>query len=179
MAGLWKLPVIYFIENNLFGMGTSVSRASHCKKLYAKFNGFPGLRVDGMDVYAVRETLKVVKNYSIEHGPIFMEVDTYRYHGHSMSDPGTTYRTKDEVSQIRSTRDCIEKVKQLALLHNIASENELKEIEKTAKAKVEADVEQCKKDPIPDLKELYTDVYCDNEKVFLRGIEYENSHFPN
>jgi pyruvate dehydrogenase E1 component alpha subunit len=178
MAGLWKLPMIYMIENNLYGMGTSVERASHQQKLYAKFRGFPGIKIDGMDVFTLREHLKVVKDYAIKNGPIFVEVDTYRYFGHSMSDPGITYRVRQEVSDVREHRDPILKVKKHILEHSIATEADLKNIEKETKAQVEKDVEQAKRDPFPDVKDMYAHVYHANEEHFIRGVEYNQSQFP-
>ena len=175
MAGLWKLPVIYFIENNRYGMGTSVERASHNTNLHAKFRGIPGVKINGMDLFSVREHLKVAKNYAINNGPIFFEVDTYRYHGHSMSDPGITYRNRDEVAQVRESRDCISRIRNLILDNSIASEAEVKEIEKTIKHQIERDVEFAKKDAFPDLKDMYDHVYYENEQHFIRGVEYQSS----
>lgn len=175
MAGLWKLPVIFCVENNRYGMGTSVERASHQTSLMSKFRGFPGLKVDGMDVFAVREVVKFCKEYAIQNGPMFLELETYRYQGHSMSDPGITYRTKEEVSKIRSTVDCIEKVRKHLLDNSFATEAELKGIEKEIRAKIEADVEKIKKDSLPDEKELYTGVYHGENPPFIRGIEYKDS----
>ena len=179
MAGLWKLPVIYFIENNLYGMGTSVERASHQTKLYAKFRGFPGVKIDGMDVFAVREHLRAVKEYSIKNGPVFFEVSTYRYHGHSMSDPGVTYRNREEVSSVRDKKDCIGKIKKFILDHSIASEAEIKEMEKAIKVSVEKDVEIARKDALPDLKDMYDHIYDGgNDEQFIRGVELQNSILP-
>jgi len=98
MASLWNLPMIYFCENNRYAMGTSVERSSagggdFHKKLY----NIPGIKFSGHDVFEVREVVKFAKNYALEHGPIALNCMSYRYHGHSMSDPGTTYRNRDEV----------------------------------------------------------------------------------
>lgn len=175
MAGLWKLPVIFCVENNKYGMGTSVERASHQTSLMGKFRGFPGIKVDGMDVFAVREVVKVCKEYSIQNGPMFLELETYRYQGHSMSDPGITYRTKEEVTKVRSTVDCIEKIRKHILDHSLATDEELKGIEKDIRAKVEEDVEKIKKDPLPKDSELYSDVYKGTPPPFIRGIELKDS----
>ena len=94
MAGLWKLPVVYTIENNHYGMGTSVERASHQVELMAKFRGYPGMKIDGQNTFLMREATKWCKDYVIKNGPMFLEIDTYRYQGHSMSDPGITYRKR-------------------------------------------------------------------------------------
>jgi pyruvate dehydrogenase E1 component alpha subunit len=176
MAGLWSLPVVYVIENNHFGMGTPVKKASYYHKLYAKFRGIPGMNVDGMNVFALREATKFCKNFVLENGPIFLEIDTYRYQGHSMSDPGITYRTKEEVTQVRTERDCIDFVRHFIINNNIATEEELKKIEKEVRNSIEDNVEKIKKDPYPDPSELYTYLYV-NEKPFVRGIEYQTSVF--
>lgn len=175
MAGLWKLPVIYTIENNLYGMGTSVERASHQTSLMSKFRGYPGLKIDGQNLFMVREASKFCKDYALKHGPMFFELDTYRYQGHSMSDPGITYRTRDEVEMIKTSRDCIEKVRSVILDNSVASEKELKEIEKKIRADIEKDIEKIKTDPFPYSNEIYTHVYVNNEPHFIRGVEYEHS----
>jgi pyruvate dehydrogenase E1 component alpha subunit len=179
MAGLWKLPVVYVIENNRYGMGTSVKRASHYTDLMGKFRGFPGLRIDGMDVFAVREASKFCKEYVIKNGPMFLEIDTYRYQGHSMSDPGITYRTKEEVTDVRENKDCISKIKQYILNNNYATEEELKDIEKKIRSQIEEDIKKIKEDPYPEPSELYTNMYVDDEHdaPFVRGIEYSQSIF--
>ena len=115
MAGIWKLPIIYVIENNLYGMGTSSERASYNNKFYTRGDLIPGIKAEGQNVLHVRETMKWAKKYVIENGPLFIEFDTYRYHGHSMSDPGITYRTREEITNIRNTRDPIEIVRKMLL----------------------------------------------------------------
>ena len=177
MAGLWKLPMIYLCENNHYGMGTSESRASFYRPLMAKFRGFPGFKCDGMDVFAIRESIKFAKEYAIKNGPVFLEIDTYRYLGHSMSDPGVTYRTKDEVAQWKKTRDCIDKVKDLLFKHNLVHENEVKDLEKKIRKKIEAEVEQIKKEPFPDVKELYSNIFVEENVPFIRNVEYHDSVF--
>lgn len=176
MAGLWKLPVVYVIENNRYGMGTSVGRASFHQPLSGKFRGFPALLIDGMNVFAVREAVKFCKDYVIKNGPMFLEIDTYRYHGHSMSDPGSTYRNKEEVAQVRKDRDCIETLKSFILKHNVTTENELKDIEKQIRNKIEEDIEKIKADPLPESSQLYTHLYTD-QTPFVRGVEYNQSIF--
>jgi pyruvate dehydrogenase E1 component alpha subunit len=175
MAGLWKLPVIYTIENNLYGMGTSVERASHQTCLMSKFRGYPGLKIDGQNIFMVREATKFCKEYSLKHGAMFFEIETYRYQGHSMSDPGITYRTREEVECMKASRDCIENVRKMILDHSFATEQELKETEKKIRAGVEKDIEKIKTDPLPSINELYTHIYVNNEPHFIRGIEYEQS----
>lgn len=177
MAGLWKLPVVYVIENNRYGMGTSVQRSSHYQPLYAKFRGYPGLKIDGMDVFAVREAVKFCKDYVLKHGPMFLEIDTYRYQGHSMSDPGITYRTNEEVSKTREARDCINKVKNYILNSKFATEEELKSIERNIRGQILDDIEKIKKDPFPEPTEMITNIYTEENVPFIRGAEYPNSIF--
>jgi pyruvate dehydrogenase E1 component alpha subunit len=97
MAGLWKLPMVFFCENNRYGMGTSQERSSHNTKYYTRGDRIPGFSFDAQNVLMVREAVKWAGAYVKEHGPLVLEADTYRYHGHSMSDPGITYRTKEEI----------------------------------------------------------------------------------
>lgn len=97
MAGLWKLPMIYVCENNHYGMGTSDKRSSHNINYHERGDLVPGLKIEAQNILMVREAFKWAGAYVIENGPLFMECNTYRYHGHSMSDPGITYRTKDEI----------------------------------------------------------------------------------
>jgi len=177
MAGLWKLPVVYVIENNRYGMGTSVERGSHYTSLMGKFRGFPGLKIDGMNVFAVREATKFCKDFVLKNGPMFLEIDTYRYQGHSMSDPGVTYRTNDEVSKTRETRDCIVKVKNLILNSKFATEEELKNIERGVRNQILDDIEKIKKDPLPEPSELTTNIYVEETLPYIRGIEYSTSIF--
>src|SRR6476660_4540584 len=124
MAALWKLPVVYIIENNRYGMGTSVERSTAITELYkhGEAFGIPGEQVDGMDVIAVRtEGLKAVEHARAGNGPYILEMQTYRYRGHSMSDPAK-YRTKEEVDKYRNERDPIDHVRKLLLDHNLTDE---------------------------------------------------------
>jgi len=97
MAGLWKLPMIYVCENNHYGMGTSAERHAHDTNFFMRGGKIPGLKVEAQNILMVREAFKWAGKYVVENGPLFMELNTYRYHGHSMSDPGVTYRTKEEI----------------------------------------------------------------------------------
>jgi len=126
MAAVWKLPIAFVVENNQYGMGTSIERASATKEFYTRGDYIPGIQVDGMDVLAVKECGKFVVDYLKKHGPLIVEAKTYRYQGHSMSDPGTTYRTRDEVQKMRETRDPIELTRGRLLRFNFATEEELK-----------------------------------------------------
>ena len=160
MAKLWNLPVIYVIENNQYAMGTSVKRASSETELYkrgASF-GIPGEQVDGMDVLAVREAAAKARKHCIDgKGPFILEMKTYRYRGHSMSDPAK-YRTREEVDDIRSHHDPIEGAKQMIVKAKYATEEELKALDKEMKAIAAASAEFAKESPEPDPSELWTDV---------------------
>ena len=140
MAALWKLPAIFCCENNSYGMGTSVERhtSNPDGDYYKMGNAIPGVKIDGMNVLSVREGMKFVKEYCASgNGPIYVEMNTYRYHGHSMSDPGTTYRSRDEIAATRSARDPIEFVKKCLIENNMKDEAELKEIEKSIRKEVQ------------------------------------------
>ena len=160
MAQLWKLPAIYIIENNQYAMGTSIERSSSTTQLSergASF-GIPGEQVDGMDVLAVRDAVaKAVKRAREGGGPFILEVKTYRYRGHSMSDPAK-YRTKEEVDEVKKTRDPIDHVKML-LDQAGATEDDLKAIDAEIKTIVAEAVQFAQESPEPDPSELYTDVY--------------------
>ncbi|KAD7478869.1 hypothetical protein E3N88_02005 [Mikania micrantha] len=119
----------------------------------------PAILVDGMDALAVKQACKFAKEYVLKNGPIILEMDTYRYHGHSMSDPGSTYRTRDEISGIRQERDPIERIRKLILAHDLATEKELKDLEKQARKEVDEAVAQAKDSLMPDEAELFTNVY--------------------
>src|SRR5271154_1886587 len=161
MAELWKLPVIYVIENNRYAMGTSVTRSSaqtDFSKRGISFN-IPGEQVDGMDVRAVKAAAdKAVAWGRAGKGPIILEMMTYRYRGHSMSDPAK-YRTKEEVDKVRTEHDPIEQVRQRLLDKKWSSEDELKKIDAAVRATVNEASEFATHDPEPDPSELYTDVY--------------------
>ena len=161
MAELWKLPIIYVIENNRYAMGTSVARSSaqpDLSKRGASFN-IPGSQVDGMDVRAVKAaTDQALAWCRAGKGPIILEMLTYRYRGHSMSDPAK-YRTKEEVDKVRTEHDPIEQVRKRLLDKKWASEDELKKIDAGVRAVVNEASEFATHDPEPDPAELYTDVY--------------------
>jgi pyruvate dehydrogenase E1 component alpha subunit len=160
MAELWKLPVIYIIENNRYAMGTSVLRSSaqtDFSKRGASFN-IPGVQVDGMDVRAVKAAGDKAVAWCREgKGPYILEMQTYRYRGHSMSDPAK-YRTRDEVEKVRSEQDPIEQVRQRLLANKWASEDDLKQIDAKVRATVNESAEFATHDPEPDPSELYTDI---------------------
>ena len=159
MAQLWELPVIFVIENNQYAMGTSVQRATKSPSLWERgaAYGIKGEEVDGMDVLAVREAgNRATKHCRSGKGPYILEVMTYRYRGHSMSDPAK-YRTRDEVQKMREERDAIEQVRKRLLAAKV-SEDDLKEIDKEIKATVNAAADFSKESPEPALSELWTDI---------------------
>ncbi|MCO5058503.1 MAG: pyruvate dehydrogenase (acetyl-transferring) E1 component subunit alpha [Rhizobiaceae bacterium] len=161
MASLWKLPVIYVIENNRYAMGTSVLRSSAETDFSHRGISFkiPGIQVDGMDVRAVKAAGDLATEWCRDgNGPVILEMQTYRYRGHSMSDPAK-YRSKDEVQKMRSEHDPIEQVKQRLIDKKWASEDELKAIDKEVRDIVADAAEFAQTDPEPDASELWTDVY--------------------
>ncbi len=160
MAELWKLPVIFVIENNRYAMGTSVSRSSAQTDFAKRGVGFniEGEQVDGMDVRAVKAAADRAVAYCREgNGPYILEMQTYRYRGHSMSDPAK-YRSKDEVSKMRTEHDPIEQVRARLLEHEWATEDELKDIDRDVRAIVADAAEFATNDPEPDVSELWTDI---------------------
>jgi pyruvate dehydrogenase E1 component alpha subunit len=160
MASLWKLPVIYIIENNRYAMGTAVSRSSAETDFSHRGISFriPGMQVDGMDVRAVKAAADVATAHCRSGaGPIILEMQTYRYRGHSMSDPAK-YRSKDEVQKMRSEHDPIEQVKARLVENKWASEDELKAIDKEVRDIVADSADFAQTDPEPDVAELWTDV---------------------
>ncbi|AET03094.1 putative pyruvate dehydrogenase (acetyl-transferring) [Medicago truncatula] len=159
IAALWDLPAILVCENNHYGMGTAEWRSAKSPAYYKRGDYAPGLKVDGMDVLAVKQACKFAKEHALKNGPLILEMDTYRYHGHSMSDPGSTYRTRDEISGVRQERDPIERVRKLVLAHDISTEKELKDIEKEARKQVDEAIAKAKESQMPDPSDLFTNVY--------------------
>src|SRR5579863_2534473 len=163
MAALWKLPVIYVIENNKYGMGTSVMRASASHDLFGRGApfGIPGHQVDGMNVVAVAQAAEeATEHVRSGKGPYILEMLTYRYRGHSMSDPAK-YRSKDEVNRMRQEHDPIDQMKNRLMEASLADEAKLKQIDKDIKDIVTAAAEFAQDSPEPDPSELWTDVYAE------------------
>jgi len=161
MAAIWKLPVIFVIENNQYAMGTAQKRSTSTPDLYTRgvAFGIPGEVVDGMDVLAVKAAgEKAVAHCRAGDGPYILEVKTYRYRGHSMSDPAK-YRTREEVQKMREERDAIEHVRDLLLQGKHATEDDLKAIDREIKDIVNEAAEFSKESPEPALSELWTDIY--------------------
>ncbi|WP_409361797.1 pyruvate dehydrogenase (acetyl-transferring) E1 component subunit alpha [Bartonella heixiaziensis] len=160
MASLWKLPVVYIIENNQYAMGTSVARASAETDFSRRGLSFevPGIVVDGMDVRAVKGAADEAITWARSgKGPIILDMQTYRYRGHSMSDPAK-YRSKEEVQKIKEDQDPIDQVKNRILKQGFANEDDLKSIDKEVRAIVADAADFAQSDPEPDASELYTDV---------------------
>jgi pyruvate dehydrogenase E1 component alpha subunit len=160
MAKLWKLPVVYVIENNKYGMGTSVERASSTTHLHQRGRSFdiPGEEVDGMDVRAVKAAgERAVARARAGEGPYILEMLTYRYRGHSMSDPAK-YRTREEVDKMRNEHDPIEMVRLRLLSDWQVGEDELKKIDAEIRLIVNDSADFAQTDPEPDAAELYTDI---------------------
>ena len=161
MAALWSLPALFVIENNRYAMGTSVERAAALPDLHLRGQayGIPGVKVDGMDVEAVYAAAQeAVAHVRSGKGAYIMEMMTYRYRGHSMSDPAK-YRTREEVQKVRSEQDPIEHLKEKLLRIGAADADALKAIDSQVKARVAAAADFAQSSPEPDLAELYSDVY--------------------
>jgi pyruvate dehydrogenase E1 component alpha subunit len=159
MASLWKLPVVYIIENNKYSMGTSLNRHA-AGELYRRGEpyGIPGKKVDGMDVLKVRDAAEEALAYARSgKGPVLLEMETYRYRGHSMSDPAK-YRSKDEVEEWRSKHDPIDHLREMMLKEKHITEDSLKTIEREIKEIVNDAAEFAQTSPEPDPAELWTDV---------------------
>ncbi len=159
MARLWNLPVLYVIENNKYGMGTSIERASATTELYQRgqAHGIPGEAVDGMDVVAVRDATRRVAEIVRAKGPYILEMKTYRYRGHSMSDPAK-YRSKEEVAQVRKEQDPIDTLRDRLLADGLTDEAKLRDIDRDIKAVVTEAADFAQASPEPDPSELYTDI---------------------
>ncbi len=169
MAMNWKLPVIFIIENNQYAMGTSVERTSNVSDLYKLGHGYemPCEPVDGMRVEDVYEAVKKASDHARKgQGPTLLEVKTYRYKGHSMSDPAK-YRTKEEVEQYKK-QDPIQQVLEVIIKNKYASDEELEAIQLRVKDEVNECVQFAEESPFPDAKELYEDVYTDTDYPFIK-----------
>ncbi|CAB1333066.1 unnamed protein product [Coregonus sp. 'balchen'] len=170
MSSLWKLPIIFICENNQYGMGTSVERSAASTEYYKRGDYIPGIRVDGMDVLCVREATKFAADHCRSgKGPILMELQTYRYHGHSMSDPGVSYRTREEIQEVRSKSDPISMLKDRMLSNNMASIEELKEIDIAVRKEIEDAAQFATTDPEPPLDDLCSHIYANDQPFEVRG----------
>lgn len=177
MSKLLNLPVIFVCENNGFGMGTSADRASANTDYFTRGDYIPGLWVDGMDVLAVKEATRWATEYCRSgKGPLVLEMATYRYFGHSMSDPGTSYRTRDEIQEVRQRRDPITSFKDRLITGNLATNEELRNIENQVRIAVDEAVGLARTDPEISIDELYTDVYMEPIQPMIRGTTSDSYH---
>ncbi|GLB39317.1 putative the pyruvate dehydrogenase complex catalyzes the overall conversion of pyruvate to acetyl-CoA and CO(2) [Lyophyllum shimeji] len=179
MAKLWNLPTVFVCENNKYGMGTSAERSSSNTEYFTRGDKIPGLQVNGMDIIATLQAVRYARKWAVDDqkGPLLLEFVTYRYGGHSMSDPGTTYRTREEVQRMRSTQDPIRGLQRYIEEWGVATEQDLKQLDKDAKAEVDAAVQEAKASPEPQTKDLWTDIYYKGtEPPFMRGREREEVH---
>ncbi len=159
MAALWNLPIVFVVENNQYAMGTAVKRSSAETEFYRRGTAFriPGMKVNGMDVLEVRQAAEIAFKHVREgKGPVLMECETYRYRGHSMSDPAK-YRTREEVQDIREHKDPIEGLKKF-MIENGSKEDDLKAIDKDIRKVVSEAADFAENSPEPEASELYTDV---------------------
>lgn len=162
-------------------MGTAANRAAALTDYYKRGQYIPGLKVNGMDVLAVKAAVEYGKAYTVAgNGPLVLEYVTYRYGGHSMSDPGTTYRTREEIQRMRSTNDPIAGLKQKLLDWEVTTEEELKGLEKDARAEVDAEVKEAEAMEPPEAtqRNLYEDIYVrGSEPAFMRGRVPEENYY--
>ncbi len=161
MASLWKLPVVYIIENNQYAMGTSMARSSSTEAMHARGTAFniPGKEVNGMDVREVaKESFKAAEHCRSGKGPYILEMKTYRYRGHSMSDPAK-YRTREEVQKIKEEKDPIDNLRDLLIKNHNITEKKFKDIDKEVKISITEAATYAVESPEPDISELWTDVY--------------------
>uniref|UniRef100_A0A915PMN3 Pyruvate dehydrogenase E1 component subunit alpha n=1 Tax=Setaria digitata TaxID=48799 RepID=A0A915PMN3_9BILA len=170
MCALWALPCVFICENNGYGLGTPAARSSASTTYYCRGDYIPGIWVDGMDVLAVREAARFAKKYCASgKGPLFIEFATYRFYGHSVADPGTSYRTREEVQEVRKSSDPLSQFKNKILTANLATKDELKSVEKAARDEVDEAVAFAKEDPVISMDALVTDIYHNTPPVTVRG----------
>ncbi|KAJ5093348.1 Pyruvate dehydrogenase E1 component subunit alpha [Penicillium angulare] len=181
MAKLWNLPALFGCENNKYGMGTSAARSSALTEYYKRGQYIPGIKVNAMDVLATKAAVQYGKDYAVSgKGPLVFEYVTYRYGGHSMSDPGTTYRSREEIQRMRSTNDPIAGLKQKMLEWKVTSEEELKGIDKAARAYVDAEVAEAENMAVPDNNSriLFEDIYVrGSEPRWMRGRTVDETFY--
>jgi len=181
MAKLWDLPIIFGCENNKYGMGTSAARASALTDYYQRGQYIPGLKINGMDVLAIKAAVQYGRDYAVSgKGPLVYEYVTYRYGGHSMSDPGTTYRSREEIQRMRSTHDAIAGLKQKLLDWEVVTDEELKAIDKDARSSVDEEVAEAEKMTLPDptSRILFEDIYVrGSEPRWMRGRSVDETFY--
>jgi len=170
LAKLWSLPIVFICENNQYAMGTPQDRHAASSDFYRRGDYIPGVQVDGMDVLAVREATRFALEYCQENGPLVYEISTYRYHGHSMSDPGTSYRTRDEVQDVRKSRDPITGFRDRIVGAGLVSQEEVKMIEQQVKKEIDSDSKRARDDTEIKEEELFWDMYQQNLQGRIRGV---------
>merc|ERR1739844_632423 len=166
-----ELPAVFICENNHYGMGTSEERHGASTEFFKRGDYIPGIWIDGMDILAVREATRFAIDYcSVQQkGPLVYELKTYRYHGHSMSDPGTSYRTRDEIKAVRQASDPITSLRAKMLDKGIAEPEEFKKIDKEIKEYIEQETAIALASPEPPMAELGTDILITGEDLSFRG----------
>lgn len=176
MAALWKLPLIFVCENNEYGMGTATHRGSACTEYYTRGHYVPGIWADGMDVLASKAAFQFCADYvKSGKGPIFLEASTYRYHGHSMSDPGVSYRSREEVDSVRRERDCIALTKTRILEQGWATTAELKAIDKEVRKEVDEAVKFAQADIELPVSDMFNDIYTGSNPPYIRAADIKDS----
>ena len=179
MAKLWNLPNVFICENNKYGMGTSAERSSMNTQFYTRGDVIPGIQVNAMDVLSVKRGTEFAREYTLSgKGPLLMELVTYRYGGHSLSDPGTTYRTREEIQKMRSSSDPIQGLKNHIIEWGVMEESELKKVDKAAKELVDKELDAAKNSPEPPVEDLFKHIYVEGtEPKFMRGRERGEVHY--
>ncbi|XP_077402939.1 pyruvate dehydrogenase E1 component subunit alpha, somatic form, mitochondrial-like isoform X2 [Vanacampus margaritifer] len=171
MASLWKLPIIFICENNQYAKGTSVERCTVNTNFYKRGDAIPGLRVDGMDILCVREATRLASDHCRSgKGPIVLELQTYRYFGHFQGEDEYKYRSVDEVDKVHRNRDPISQFKGHIINNNMASTDELREIDEKSKKNVEEATQFATQSPEPPVEELCNYIYSNNIPQDVRGV---------
>ncbi|XP_050741299.1 pyruvate dehydrogenase E1 component subunit alpha, mitochondrial-like [Drosophila biarmipes] len=169
MAQLWKLPIIFVCENNNYGMGTSSNRSSSNNEYYRR-GDLPGIQVDGQDVLAVRSATTFAIQHAKERGPLVLELKTYRYGGHSMSDPGTSYRSREEIQKVRLESDPIKSFQQVIMKEFNMAEAEIGELDTLVRIEIEEATKAARGAEVPSLPHLWSDVYSGHYEGPLRNV---------
>ena len=176
MAKLWNLPCIFVCENNGYAMGTSVSRGSASPDFYKRGEFIPGIRIDGMDVLGVKEATRFARDHALNKGPIILEMLTYRFTPHSMTDPDNTYRKREEIQEVRKKKDPIATFSHHLIENGIFTEEELKTIEHYIKIELADAEHRALTDPELDTQELYNGIYLQQDST-LRVRGCDNFHY--
>ena len=178
MAAIWHLPVIFVVEMNHYAMGTSVERSSAGgKDFHKKLPAIPGLKVYGQCPYEVKAAFDFAKQYARTNGPIVLNIETYRFQGHSMSDPGTTYRVREMHNLWMTQRDPVTNLANYMVKNGIRTEEQMEAEDKRIKKLIEKESERAMASPEAPLSEMFEDVHDPSEKYFIRAPNYEDSIF--